>query len=89
MKTGTLIRKNDMTRNAVAQFERVNEKTVNYIIPVMTKAYDMRKEQTLIPAWKETILIDQNYQDFLQDNVLFMFELLDFSSDTKLARYVT
>jgi jouberin len=38
----------------------------------------MRKKKTLVPLWNDKLYFEHNYYHFLRDNVIFMFEVLDF-----------
>jgi len=57
-----------------------------YVLPVMTKPYNMRKKKTTAPMWNEVLYFEHNYYHFLKENIVFMFELLDFPEKRGMQR---
>lgn len=39
----------------------------------------MRKKKSVLPTWDDKLYFDHNYYRFLRDNVIFIFEILDFA----------
>lgn len=74
--TGNLLRKKGALSDALAN-EGGNG---DYIMPTVTKPYDMRRTKNVIPAWEEEILFDHDHSNFLKGNVVVVFEIIDFGS---------
>jgi len=80
-QTGALLSKHDMGRSAVFHREYVGKDSIcEYILPVMVKPYDMRRMKSLIPQWENSIFYDQDYDHFLNPNVVFIFEIMEFDT---------
>ncbi|KAG2387174.1 hypothetical protein C9374_001506 [Naegleria lovaniensis] len=56
-----------------------NDKSNEVVLPQMTLPYNMKKTKSLVPIWNDTMYFDTLYNHFLKENVVFIFELVDFS----------
>ncbi|XP_053316077.1 jouberin [Spea bombifrons] len=83
-KTGEYVKK-DNRKNMVSSFSDPAKQ--EYILPLVTQAYDFKRFKTLVPEWDEQIIFNERFTYFLQDNenreespqVIMFFEILDAS----------
>lgn len=52
----------------------------DYVMPAVTKPYDMRRTKNVIPVWEEEVLFDHDHDNFLKGSVVAVFEIIDFGS---------
>jgi jouberin len=50
---------------------------INYILPTVTKPFDLKEKATKEPIWNETILFNESYLHLLQPAVIVLFEIID------------
>ncbi|XP_017778081.1 PREDICTED: jouberin-like [Nicrophorus vespilloides] len=76
-KTGDYLKKSDKSRAALFYYEN---KQIDYIGPIMTRAYDLQENRSLHPNWEENIMINEDLE-YLKSSpdLLMLFEVMDFS----------
>ncbi|XP_077991283.1 jouberin-like [Glandiceps talaboti] len=84
LETGQYVKKKSSDRAVTSYYEKENDK-VDFILPIMTLPFDFKKRKTVIPAWEELLLFNENYLYFIQSHesypkIILFFELLDFVS---------
>nr|XP_006825179.1 PREDICTED: jouberin-like [Saccoglossus kowalevskii] len=84
LETGKHVTKQTKGRPVTYFYEKENDK-VDYVLPMMTQPFDFKKRRSMIPAWEELLLFNENYSYFIQlkedyPKVIVFFELLDFIS---------
>eukprot|EP01135_Chromosphaera_perkinsii_P010019 Nk52_evm54s1992 gene=Nk52_evmTU54s1992 len=88
-KTGMYLSKKNPEKSAVEFYENGSGNQngqqegglingIDFIIPVITKPFDFKKEKSLTPIWNETILINEDYLHLVDEDTLVLFEVLDF-----------
>jgi hypothetical protein len=80
MSTGQYLLKTDSLRQ-VTYFNEPN--SINYILPTVTKDFDLKANATKIPQWNDTILLNEHYLHLLQPTTLVLFEILDVYTSLK------
>eukprot|EP01028_Stygiella_incarcerata_P004409 TRINITY_DN1963_c0_g1_i1.p1 TRINITY_DN1963_c0_g1~~TRINITY_DN1963_c0_g1_i1.p1 ORF type:complete len:1186 (+),score=374.26 TRINITY_DN1963_c0_g1_i1:80-3637(+) len=63
-------------------------RSLNFILPVLTKPFDLRSEKHTQCKWNETLLFNVDYAHILQPNVVVFFEILEFGSDLPFGRKI-
>ncbi|KAM8945544.1 jouberin [Pelodytes ibericus] len=81
--TGEYIKKENRT-DLVSPFTDRDKQ--EYILPVLTQAYDFKRFKSPFPEWDEQIIFNERFAYFLQEseespNVILFFEILDISSE--------
>jgi jouberin len=51
---------------------------VNFFLPLSTTMYDLRVGGNNFCEWNEDFIINENLEQIYQENVVIMFEILDF-----------
>ncbi|KAI8483615.1 Jouberin [Branchiostoma belcheri] len=80
MDTGNYVRKLDKNR-PVTSFYETQRREVEYILPIMTQPFDFKKKKSMLPAWEELLIFNENFNLFTQEEdprVVVLFEVLDF-----------
>ena len=54
-----------------------NEKAVDFLLPMATKFFDMRILGHTRCSWNENFIINEETENILKKNVLFLFEILE------------
>ncbi|KAI1286811.1 Jouberin [Halotydeus destructor] len=77
--TGRYLAKKNCQRTVVSYYENSSE-NVNYVLPAMTQPCDLvtKIRYPRFPIWEELLLYNDDYNHFVKDGVLFLFEILDF-----------
>jgi hypothetical protein len=78
--TGQYLLKTDSLRQ-VTYFNEPS--SINYILPTVTRDYDLKAHTTKIPQWNDTILLNEHYLHLLQPTTLVLFEILDVYTSMK------
>jgi hypothetical protein len=75
MKTGEYLLKSSPERRV----SRYNEpEHVNYILPAITKAFDLHAHATRTPIWDDIIALNESYLHIMSPDTVFLFEIVDF-----------
>nr|CAG4714538.1 unnamed protein product [Naegleria fowleri] len=69
----------DILTGQYLKADSFNDKSSEVVLPQMTLPYNMKKTKSLVPIWNDTMYFDTLYNHFLKENVVFIFELVDFS----------
>ncbi|EFC38435.1 predicted protein [Naegleria gruberi] len=69
----------DITTGQYLRTATLNDKSTEVVLPQMTLPFNMKKTKSLVPVWNDIMYFDTLYNHFLKDNVVFIFELIDFS----------
>ncbi|KAK7792381.1 hypothetical protein R5R35_007733 [Gryllus longicercus] len=79
--TGKYLKKSSPDRAVSFYYE---DKSIDFILPLMTKSFDFKIKRSLVPTWEELLLFNEDIQLILKDvpPVLIMFEILDFVNFT-------
>lgn len=56
------------------------QKDTEYFLPIATKFFDMRIKGENSCAWNEDFIINENAASLLKENVVFLFEILEFNT---------
>ncbi|XP_045615343.1 jouberin isoform X2 [Procambarus clarkii] len=82
LDTGHWLLKSSKDRKATSYYEG-NE--VDYIMPIMTQPYDIKKERSLCCKWEEQLIINEpsNHFTSLDPQVLILFQLMDFPTPSR------
>jgi jouberin len=63
---------------------RYNEpKYINYILPTITRAFDLHSNCTKTPIWQDCIMLNESYLNVITPNVVVLFEIVDFVTHLK------
>ncbi|KAG7176425.1 jouberin-like [Homarus americanus] len=75
--TGQWLQKLSKDRKVTSYYEGSE---VDYILPIMTQPYDVKKERSLYCKWEEQLTINEPSNHFTSDEpqVLIFFQLMDF-----------
>jgi jouberin len=77
-QTGTYVKKLHSSRHVTSYFETKNS-SVDYILPVLSQPFDIKKHKSLSPAWEETLVFNEDFSYFvLNQDIILFFEILDF-----------
>lgn len=78
-ETGQLLKKSTKDRKATSFYEGSE---VDYILPMMTQPYDIKKARSLQCKWEEQLIINELVDHFSSDDhqVVIFFQLMDFPS---------
>ncbi|XP_078609318.1 jouberin-like isoform X9 [Branchiostoma floridae x Branchiostoma japonicum] len=82
MDTGNYVRKLDKNR-PVTSFYETQRREVEFILPIMTQPFDFKKKKSMLPAWEELLIFNENFNLFTQmedPRAVVLFEVLDFVS---------
>ena len=80
IKTGKYLRKKHPRRNVTSYYENHNRiSSLEYIIPIMTQPCDLVQyiRYPRAPIWEELLLYNEDYDYFLRNEVIFLFEVKD------------
>lgn len=77
IRTGQYIKKSASARRVTSPNENSG---VEHILPVLTKTYSLQKHRSITPQWDEEVVLNEDYLHIVQENVMVMFEILDFAS---------
>jgi len=74
--TGKYLSKKHPTRKVVSYYENLN-KPLSYVLPLMTQPCDLvtRIRYPRFPIWEELLLYNEDYNHFLRDGVILLFEV--------------
>ncbi|XP_068220849.1 jouberin-like isoform X2 [Palaemon carinicauda] len=77
--SGKWLQKSSKDRKVTSYYESSN---VDYIMPIMTQPYDMKKNRSICCQWEEQLIFNEPLSHFLSEKppVLIFFQLMDFSS---------
>ncbi|KAJ8326512.1 Jouberin [Batrachochytrium dendrobatidis] len=81
--SGQYVLKSDPSR-AVTTFNE--PATLDFILPVITKPFELFKNNTKTPKWDETIMLNEEYLHLVRPGQMILFEVLDMLSDFKHAK---
>ncbi|KAI8904729.1 WD40-repeat-containing domain protein [Gorgonomyces haynaldii] len=83
LDTGEYLKKSDPERPVT----KVNEPAhINYILPVITKPFDLHHNHTKTPIWNESMVLNESFLHLTRPNVLILFEILDFITHIKATK---
>ena len=86
METGKYLAKSRPEQPGVANIEnvsliddeaKVTNENVDFLLPMSTKFYDMRKSGQSSCAWNEEFILNELAQNICQPNVVILFEILE------------
>lgn len=86
MRTGKYLAKRENAMPGVANKEsiaiidsegHITEKNCDFLLPVSTKFYDMRKDGTNACFWNEEFIINEHASYICNPNVVILFEILE------------
>jgi len=69
----------DINTGQYLKIDSLDDASPEMVLPQMTLPYNMKKTKSLVPIWNDYLYYDILYNNFLKDNVVFIFELIDFS----------
>ncbi|XP_066977459.1 jouberin-like isoform X2 [Macrobrachium rosenbergii] len=77
--SGKWLQKSSKDRKVTSYYE---SSEVDYILPIMTQPFDMKKNRSICCQWEEQLIFNEPLSHFLSDKpqVLIFFQLMDFSS---------
>ena len=80
-RTGRYLDKKHPSRSVVSYYENSSNQ-IHYILPVMTQACDLVQyiRYPRAAIWEELLLYNEDYEYFMSNNVLFLFEVLQIRS---------
>ncbi|KAH6565989.1 hypothetical protein BASA60_009638 [Batrachochytrium salamandrivorans] len=78
--TGQYILKSDPARAVTTFNEPVS---LDYLLPVITKPFELFQNNTKTPKWNEDIILNETYLHLVRPGRLILFEVLDMLSDFK------
>lgn len=76
-ETGEYLKKSDSNRSVVHYYE---DKQYPFIGPMLTHSFDLQTNKTLVPAWNETVIINEDIDYIIESkrNVIIFFQIMDF-----------
>jgi jouberin len=84
MDSGAYISKSEASRPVT----RYNEAPhITYILPQLTKPFDLLENQTKQAIWNEMLVFNELYLYLLKPHTLVLFEILDFKTSVKSGKY--
>ncbi|KAL9653453.1 hypothetical protein ABK040_002088 [Willaertia magna] len=69
----------DITTGQYLKIDKFTNKSIDFVVPQLTITFDMKTTKSLVPVWNDQLYFDVKYNHFLKENVVFIFELMDFS----------
>ena len=81
--TGQYIKKSNVSRPVTTFNEPA---TLDYILPVITKPFDMFENKSVTPVWNDKIIINEEYLHLTKPGVMILFEVLDMYRHIKKLR---
>jgi len=73
ISTGRYLDKSDPARPVVS----AHDTKTPYILPIMTKPFDVKKKRSLEPMFNEDLVVNEDYAHLLQPDAMLLFELVD------------
>ncbi|KXS12203.1 WD40 repeat-like protein [Gonapodya prolifera JEL478] len=81
LETGEYLRKSDPARPVSAP----REGAIDYILPIVTKPFDLPSHATITPQWSEELIFNEDYLHILaHPSAAAVFEILDWDDHTPL-----
>eukprot|EP01137_Pigoraptor_chileana_P003157 Opistho-2@42952 len=75
--SGEYVKKSAANRPVTCFSERGNA-AVDFVLPVMTKPYEMGRGVVPAAKWEEPLIFNEDYLHMLSPNTMLFFEILDF-----------
>lgn len=83
LQTGEYLLKSEPQRPAIRSTEAVH---IDYILPAITKPYDLRDNNTKTPIWNDKIIVNEEYLHIVSRDIIVIFEILDFVTVVKKSK---
>ncbi|KAF7273176.1 jouberin-like isoform X1 [Rhynchophorus ferrugineus] len=77
IRNGKYFRKSDKNRSVTFYYENDSN---DYILPVISNSYNLQENRSFYPKWEESIIFNEDFEYFVNKNVIIFFEIMDFST---------